>query len=340
MASQMKGQWDDVQYTVYNLPTSDLDVMQQEVKCITRLHPTGQRWGDKVKWDYENRQWGGDKTPPLMASTNAMDMEEGDAITKMIIDRTKAKVERRQRRIALRGWDLDAHNIPRPLSIPLPENQEKGDAPFEWLAMAMSSLVISDYEELDERCIRRKESIKSWIGSPWFGSKSDKLETRAKIPSTSTTAFMQCTTEELDQLDRPHRWRMKGREDAQASAILPMVYGITPQESPADTDKESRKRGTPQMDQTIIEKGRDWTSSAQEVITEPLAQFTQNILGSSVITVRPKMMSAQTKTTSNQEPIQPNFYLPDEKGSRLSEFHQIKTGEKNPKGNPAMLIVL
>ena len=57
-------------------------------------------------------------------------------------------------------------------------------------------------------------------------------------------------------------------------------------------------------------------------------------LGSLVVTVRPKMMSTQTKTTSNQEPIQPDFYLPDGKGSRLSEVHQIKTEEKSPEGHP------
>ena len=94
-----------------------------------------------------------------------------------------------------------------------------------------------------------------------------------------------------------------------ASAVLPMVYGITPQESPGDTDRESKGRETPIMDQTIIErKGkREQTSPIQEVLTKPLTQFTQNILGSSVITVKPKMMSTQMKTTSNQEPIQPDF---------------------------------
>ena len=51
-------------------------------------------------------------------------------------------------------------------------------------------------------------------------------------------------------------------------------------------------------------------------------------------------MSTKTKTTSNQEPIQADFYLPDEKGSTLSEVHQIKTGEKSPKGNPVVLLVL
>ena len=57
MASQKKTQWDDVQYTVYNPPTSDLDVMQKRSERYeTILHPTGQRWGDKVKRDYENHQ--------------------------------------------------------------------------------------------------------------------------------------------------------------------------------------------------------------------------------------------------------------------------------------------
>ena len=39
-------------------------------------------------------------------------------------------------------------------------------------------------------------------------------------------------------------------------------------------------------------------------------------------------------------PIQPDFYLPDGKGSRLSEVHQIKTTEKSPEGYPAVLIAL
>ena len=32
-----------------------------------------------------------DKTPPVTTSTDAMDTEEGDAITKMILDKTKIK---------------------------------------------------------------------------------------------------------------------------------------------------------------------------------------------------------------------------------------------------------
>ena len=48
----------------------------------------------------------------------------------------------------------------------------------------------------------------------------------------------------------------------------------------------------------------------------------------------------QTKMSTQQMPIQSDFYLPDGKGSRLSEVHQIKTTERSPEGHPAVLLAL
>ena len=76
-----------------------------------------------------------------------------------------------------------------------------------------------------------------------------------------------------------------------------------------------------------------------EVIT-PLTQFTQNIMGTSVVMVKPKPKTTQTRTSTQQMPIQPDFYLPDGKGSRLSEIHQIKTTERSPEGHPAVFLVV
>ena len=56
--------------------------------------------------------------------------------------------------------------------------------------------------------------------------------------------------------------------------------------------------------------------------------------------VKPKTKTTQTKMFTQQMPIQPDFYLPDGKRSRLSEVHQIKTTEKSPEGNPAVLLML
>ena len=116
------------------------------------------------------------------------------------------------------------------------------------------------------------------------------------------------------------------------------MYGITPQESLADTDQESRKRDFPSLNQTVVRVGdkQDKLVLETEDVATPLTQFTQNIMGTSVVTVKPKMKTIQTKMSTQQMPIQPDFYLPDGKGSRLSEVHQIKTTEKSPEGNPTV----
>ena len=101
MASQKWGQKDSGQYSVYNPPTSNLDLLRTRGdKYKTHPHPKGQQWGDKVRQDYENcRQM--DKTPTVTTSTDAMDTEEGDVITKMILDKTKIKARQMQRKIKI-----------------------------------------------------------------------------------------------------------------------------------------------------------------------------------------------------------------------------------------------
>ena len=145
--------------------------------------------------------------------------------------------------------------------------------------------------------------------------------------------------DQLDQLQHSHR---KGQEGEQYLTVPPLVYGITPQESLAGTDRESEKRDSPFLEQTVLRVGnkQDQFPTSTGEVTIPLTQFTQNIMGTSVITVKPKAKTTQTRTSTQQMPIQPDFYLPDGKGSRLSEVHQIKTTEKCPEGHPTVLIVL
>ena len=96
------------------------------------------------------------------------------------------------------------------------------------------------------------------------------------------------------------------------------------------------------MEQTVLRVGnkQDQFPIPTGEVTTPLTQFTQNIMGTLVITVKPKAKTTQTKTSTQQMLIQPDFYLPNGKGSRLSEVHQIKTTEKSPEGHPTVLIVL
>ena len=97
-----------------------------------------------------------DKTPPVTTSTDAMDTEEGDAITKMILDKTKIKARRMQRRSRLiTGWDMELDDVLRPLSVPLPDYANEGRA-VERLTTAMSSIVFPNYEEINDEFITKR----------------------------------------------------------------------------------------------------------------------------------------------------------------------------------------
>ena len=62
----------------------------------------------------------------MTTSTDAMDTEEGDAITKMILDKTQIKARQAQRRSRwIKGWDVEPDDALRPLSVPLPENEDE-----------------------------------------------------------------------------------------------------------------------------------------------------------------------------------------------------------------------
>ena len=154
---------------------------------------------------------------------------------------------------------------------------------------------------------------------PWSILDKDQVKGKVKIPSTPTTAFVQYTTEELDQFDQPQHSHGKGQEGEQYPTVPPLVYGITPQESLVGMDRESEKRDSPFLDQTVLKAGdkQDQFPTQTDEVATPLTQFTQNIMGTSVVTVKPKAKTTQTKMSTQQVPIQPDFYLPNGKGIKI-----------------------
>ena len=71
---------------------------------------------------------------------------------------------------------------------------------------------------------------------PWSVLNEGQVGGEVKKPSTPATAFVQYTTEELDQLDQPCHLQMRDKGGEQYPTVPPLVYGITPQESLADMD--------------------------------------------------------------------------------------------------------
>ena len=167
MASQKWGQKDSGQYSVYNPPTSNLDLMRTRgEKYETNLHPMGQRWGDKVRWDYKNCQQS-NKTLPVTTSTDAMDTEEGDAITKMILDKTNIKARQVQRRSRLiKGWDMEPDDTLRLLSVPLPKSENENRV-VGWPITTISSIIFPDYEEINDKFVTKRWGARPKEDLPW-----------------------------------------------------------------------------------------------------------------------------------------------------------------------------
>ena len=137
----------------------------------------------------------------------------------------------------------------------------------------------------------------------------------------------------------PREKRVLQREHL-GNEIPPLVYGITPEGS---SDEKGKFRGR------FIPEGYipmanpltpDWIKEAPVCSTvEALTQFTQTIQGNPVITV-PAMtlVTNQVKTTPSQKQIEPDFYLPDGKGSRLSQLTTYRVSEASPEGNPSVVV--
>ena len=65
----------------------------------------------------------------------------------------------------------------------------------------MSSIIFP--EEINDKFVTKRQGARPKENLPWSILNEDQVEGRVKIPSTPTTAFVQYTTEELDQLDQP-----------------------------------------------------------------------------------------------------------------------------------------
>ena len=109
----------------------------------------------------------------------------------------------------------------------------------------MSSIIFPDYEEINDEFVTKRSGARSKEDLPWSILSKGHTEGKIKIPSTPTTAFIQYTTEELDQLDQPQCSHRKGQEGEQYPTVPPLVYGITPQELLLLVWTESLKKGIP-----------------------------------------------------------------------------------------------
>ena len=87
----------------------------------------------------------------------------------------------------------------------------------------MSSIIFPDYEEINDEFVTKRRGTRSKEDLLWSVLNKDQAGGEVKILSTPTTAFVQYTTEELDQLDQSQHSQIRGQEDEQYPTVPSLV---------------------------------------------------------------------------------------------------------------------
>ena len=277
-------------------------------------------------------------SPYRMTLTEAINTEEGQEITQFI----KEKAYQRQRALTSQRVKTGGsiYDLPQPLSIPVPEPEDNWGQSFQRTTSAQAVASMPQYEELGTKNRSLTQTPK------YFDQTQEMLDMIKKVPlPTGPSAFVSYRQTVLDTLDRQTpRTRSRARRSLSETIVLPMVHGITPEESSSDqgrTQSQSKSEVYVPMTQSTV-GGTDGNKVSQVPMctaVEPLTQFTQTIQGDSVETV-PTMtlVSDKVRTSTLLKPIEPDFYLPG--GVRLSEVKTYRIEELSPDENPAVMVRL
>ena len=278
-------------------------------------------------------------------STDAMDTEEAQEFSKEIAE---AVVERELKKQKYEQYQqatqISKYQVPKSITIPVPDlnkpRQEKASRPTS----VLSNFDLPVYEELggpkEEQLKRRSRSMTPGLTGMKYGE--------GAIPKDSSRgkpAFQDYTSKMMSALNNPWKPQSKKTATPTWSAVPPLVY-VSAAGTPVDdtrSKQETNEKYVPvnfsAVDKTVLTpQGRQET----EGITSPI-KFTEDLQNGDALKVNPQggaLMEALGFGPNKVEEKDPDFYMPDGQGKRLSETYQMFTNEQTPEGNPDVIVKL
>ena len=284
-------------------------------------------------------------TPLGTTSTDAMDTEEAQEFSKEIAEKVierelkKQKYEQYQQ-----AKQTSNYQVPKSITIPVPDlnkpRQEKASRPTS----VLSNFDIPMYEELGEpkegQPIKRSMSV-----TPGLSGMKSGEGARSKDSFNRMSAFQDYTSKMMSALNNP--WKPQSRKTAMptSSAVPPLVYvsaAGTPV-SDIQSKNETNEKHVP-MNFSAVDKTVLTPQGRQEIegVASPV-KFTEALQNGNALKVNPQggaLMEALGFGPDKAEENDPDFYMPDGQGKRLSETYQMFTNEQTPEGNPGVIVKL
>ena len=260
-------------------------------------------------------------------STDAMDTEEAQEFSKEIAE---AVVERELKKQKYEQYQqatqISKYKVPKSITIPVPDLNKPGQEKASRPTSVLSNFDLPVYEELEGP---KEEQLKRCSRSMTPGLAGMKYGEGAipKDSSKGKPAFQDYSSKMMSALNNPWKPRSKRTATPTWSAVPPLVY-VSAAGTPVDdtgSKQGTNKKYVPvnfsAVDKMVLTpQGRRET----EGVTSPI-KFTEDLQNGDALKVNPQggaLMEALGFGPNKVEEKDPDFYMPDGQGKRLSETYQ------------------
>ena len=340
------------QFTVTDpISMADLEnIHTRKGKYPSRPPPTGPKTWELAQKEKEERVPKERRARPLSTplgttSTDAMDTEEAQEFSQEIAEVVvewelkKQKYEQYQQ-----ATQLAKYQVPKSITIPVPDlnkpRQEKASRP----ASVLSNFDLPVYEELgglkEEQLRKRSRSMTPGLAGMKYGEGAIPKDSSKGKPT-----FQDYTSKMMTALNNPWRPRSKKTATPTWSAVPPLVYVSTTEMSVDDTgSKQGVNEKYVPMNLSAVDKTVLTPQGKQEPgeVASPV-NFTQDLQNGEALKVNPQggaLMEVLGFGPDKVDEKDPDFFMPDGQGGKLSETYQMATNELTPEGNPGVIVKL
>ena len=284
-------------------------------------------------------------TPLGTTSTDAMDTEEAQEFSKEIAEKVIERELKKQKYEQYQQVKQTSnYQVPKSITIPVPDlnkpRQEKVSRPTS----VLSNFDVPLYEELMGP--KEGQSIKHSVSvTPGLSGMKSGEGARPKDSFKRMSAFQDYMSTMMSALNNPWKPRNRKTTTPTWSAVPPLVYVSATGTPVSDTQskKETGEKYVP-MNFSAVDKTVLTPQRRQEMkgIASPI-KFTEALQNGDALKVNPQggaLMEALGFGPDRVEENDPDFYMPDGQGKRLSETYQMFTNEQTPEGNPGVIVKL
>ena len=247
---------------------------------------------------------------------------------------------------SIKELNTSDYKVPRADPIPVPDltkpKQKKESQP----PSALSNFGMPQYEEILGYGNKWQLGMWSASATPRLSDKKGQIEkAKPKIPSGNITAFQDYMPTMMSALENPWKPLSKGTATPSWTIVPPLVFLSTPgtpisrPQTVEELEEEQIRMNFSTVDKTVlVPEGRERAES----VASPI-KFTEELQNGATLKINPQgqfLLQTLSFEAQDREVPDPDFYMADGQGKRLSESYQMYTTERTPEDNPGVLVKL